>query len=342
MFPNCRFRTRAAIAPGLGHYLRQSALIAMIAGMVALGLVNSVEVRAQTPATAAAPLPTFDVVSIKPNHLGGYAMHQVTASGFKMINLNTRFLIEFAYGRSSIPPYDALRPSQLVGGPSWIKSDQYDVEAKVDDALAEKFAKAPHEKPYFRNPNQDVTYQIQLMMQSMLVERFHLKVHREMREGPVFALVVAKGGPKFLNTKFPELDAVQRDTGLPPAQPAHMPPCTRGLACMIRRMSMSELAYTLWDFGDHGVVAEIGRPVIDQTGLTGDFDIGLQWAPVLRPGMLMGPMNANPGAGAGPPSESSGPSFMTALQEQLGLKLEPTKGSVEYVVVDHVDRPSEN
>jgi uncharacterized protein (TIGR03435 family) len=187
-----------------------------------------------------------------------------------------------------------------------------------------------------------VTYQIQLMMQSMLVERFNLKVHREMREGPVFALVVAKGGPKFLNTKYPELDAVLRDTGLPPAQPAHMPPCTRGLACMTRRMSMSELAYTLWDFGDHGVVSEIGRPVIDQTGLTGDYDIQLQWAPEFRPGMFMGPINANPGAGAGPPAESSGPSFMTALQEQLGLKLEPTKGSVEYVVVDHVDRPSEN
>jgi uncharacterized protein (TIGR03435 family) len=342
MIPNCLFRMRVAIAPRRGHHLRQSALIAIIAGTVALGLVNALKIRAQAPPTTTAPLPTFDVVSIKPNHLGGYAMHQVTASGFKMINLNTRFLIEFAYGRSAIPPYDALRPSQLVGGPSWIKTDQYDVEAKVDDSLAEKFAKAPHEKPYFRNPNQDVTYQIQLMMQSMLVERFHLKVHREMREGPIFALVVAKGGPKFLNTKFPELDAVLRDSGQPPTHPAHMPPCTRGLACMIRRMSMSELAYTLWDFGDHGVVPEIGRPVVDQTGLTGDYDIQLQWAPELRPGMLMGPINANPAAGAAPPPEPAGPSFMTALQEQLGLKLEPAKGSVEYVVVDHIDRPSEN
>ena len=342
MVPKCLSRLCTAIAPELGRHVRQSALIIIFAGTVALGLVNSLKIRAQSAPTTKEPLPTFEVVSIKPNHSGGYAMHQVTPSGFKMINLNTRFLIEFAYGRSAVPPYDALRPSQLVGGPGWIKTDQYDVDAKVDDSLAEKFAKAPHDKPYFRNPSQDVTYQIQLMMQSMLVERFNLKVHREMREGPVLALVVAKGGPKFLNTKFPELDATLRDTGQPPAHPPHLP-CTPGLACMVRRMSMSELAYTLWDFGDHGVVAEIGRPVIDQTGIKGDYDIQLQWAPEFRQGaLLMAPNSGNPGAGAGPPPESSGPSFLTALQEQLGLKLESTKGPVEYVVVDHIERPSEN
>jgi uncharacterized protein (TIGR03435 family) len=336
MFPKPLSWIPSDIAPVPGNRLRRLTLIA-----AALAMAIPARMRAQSAPTAGAPLPTFEVVSIKPNHSGsgGYAMHRVTASGFKMINLNTRFLIEFAYGRSAIPPYDALRPSQLVGGPGWIKTDQYDVEAKVDDSLAEKFAKAPHEKPYFRNPNQDVTYQIQLMMQSMLVERFKLKVHREMREGPIFALVVAKGGPKFLNTKFPELDATLRDTGQPPAHPPHLP-CTPGLACMVRRMSMSELAYTLWDFGDHGMVAEIGRPVIDQTGIKGDYDIQLQWAPEFRQGaILMGPNAGNPG---GAPPESAGPSFLTALQEQLGLKLEPTKGPVEYVVVDHVERPTEN
>lgn len=305
----------------------------------ALALGGAAQIRAQSPPTAAS-LPSFDVVSIKPNHSGGYSMHEVTASGFKMINLNTRFLIEFAYGRSSVPPYDALRPSQLVGGPSWIRTDQYDVEAKVDDALGEKFAKAPPDKPYFRAPSKEVTYQMQLMMQSMLVERFNLKVHREMREGPVFALVVAKGGAKFLHTKLPELDAAMRNPGQPPPR---LPPCTPGTMCMVRQASMSELAYIIWDFGEHGVVSEIGRPVIDQTGLKGDYYIQLQWAPELRPGtMFNGTPIGNPGAGAGPPPESSGPSFMTALQEQLGLKLEPTKGPVEYVVVDHVDRPTEN
>ena len=200
MIRECLDRARAAMARGRGRHLRQLMLIATVAGTLALGLVKAPAIRAQSPPAAAAPLPSFDVVSIKPNHSGGYAMHEVTPSGFKMINLNTRFLIEFAYGRSAVPPYDALRPSQLVGGPSWIKSDQYDVDAKVDDALGEKFQKAPPDKPYFRAPNKEVTYQIQLMMQSMLVERFNLKVHREMREGPVFALVVAKGGPKFLHT----------------------------------------------------------------------------------------------------------------------------------------------
>jgi uncharacterized protein (TIGR03435 family) len=328
------------MAPGLGRRVRQSVLITITAGTVALGLVNAPPIRAQTPPTAAAPLPSFDVVSIKPNHSGGYSMHEVTPSGFKMINLNTRFLIEFAYGRSSVPPYDALRPSQLVGGPSWIKTDQYDVDAKVDDSLAEKFAKAPHDKPYFRNPNQDVTYQIQLMMQSMLVERFNLKVHREMREGPVFALVVAKGGPKFLHTKLPVLGPAVRNPGQPPPR---LPPCTPGMMCVVRQASMSELAYIIWDFGEHGVVSEIGRPVIDQTGIKGDYYIQLQWAPEFRPGtMLMMPNSGNPGPGGAPPPESNGPSFVTALQEQLGLKLEPTKGPVEYVVVDHVDRPTEN
>ncbi len=312
--------------------------------VLALALVVSTPIRAQSPPDS---LPSFEVVSIKPNHSEGNSMHQVTASGFKMINLNTRFLIEFAYGQSSVPPYDALRPSQLVGGPSWIRTEQFDVDAKVDDALAEKFQKADNTSSPIPSP--DALHEIQLMMQSLLKDRFKLQVHREMRKGTVLALEVAKGGPKFLNTKFdvPDYAAIYAAHQKNPDQPlpklSPPPPCGAGMMCMWRHESMTQLAYFLWDMGDHHIVPEIERPVIDETGLKGDYYIQLQWA---RPAVLPGAGLLGSDAGNSPPggaaAESTGPSIFTALEEQLGLKLQGTKGPVEYVVVDHIEHPTEN
>jgi len=340
MIPKRLPRIWAAIAPVPGLRLWQSALIAIAAGAAAFALVTAPRIHAQAPPSTAAPLPSFEVASIKLNHSGGFSMHKVTASGFRMINLNTRFLIEYAYGHRSIPPYDTLRPSQVMGGPSWINTERYDVDAKVEDTLGEKFHKDLPDKNGSDSPGQEVTDQIRLMVQSLLAERFNLKVHREMREAPVLALVVAEGGPKFLNTTFPERDAAMRDPSQPPPR---LPPCPPGMWCAIRRASMSELAPMLWDLGEHQWLPDIGRPVIDQTGIKGDYDIQLQWAPQQGPGtMPMEPNDGNPGGGAAAPPEPSGPSIFTALKEQLGLKLESTKGPVEYVVVDHVERPTEN
>jgi uncharacterized protein (TIGR03435 family) len=178
------------------------------------------------------------------------------------------------------------------------------------------------------------------MVQSLLAERFNLKVHREMREAPVLALVLAKGGPKFLNTTFPERDAAMRNPGQPSPP---LPPCPEGMWCFVRRASMSELASMLWDLGEHLWVPEIVRPVIDETGLQGDYDVRLQWAPQQGPNALsMEPDVGSSGGGTVPPPGPSGPSIFSALQEQLGLKLEPTKGPVEFIVIDYIERPTEN
>ncbi len=312
---------------------------------LALTFAIAVPIGAQSPPDS---LPSFEVVSVKPHHSGDpYAMHEVTASGFKMINLNTRFLIEFAYGQSSIPPYDALRPSQLVGGPSWIRTEQFDVDAKVDDALAEKFKGA--QNPNSPTPSPDALYQIQLMMRSMLKERFKLETHSETRRETVLALVVAKGGPKFLNTKFdlPDYAAIYAAHQKNPDQPLPKlpppPPCPAGMFCMWRHESMTQLAYWLWDVGDHRYVPDIERPVIDQTGLKGEYYIQLQWArPAVFPGAGLLGSDASNSPPGGAVAESSGPTIFTALEEQLGLKLQATKGPVEYVVVDHIEHPTGN
>jgi uncharacterized protein (TIGR03435 family) len=88
---------------------------------------------------------------------------------------------------------------------------------------------------------------------------------------------------------------------------------------------------------------QLGRTVLDKTGLKGNYDFTLEWTPdQSQPAMLMGPEGGKPGTDNAPPPESSGPSLFTAIQEQLGLKLESTKGPVEILVIDHVEKPSEN
>lgn len=94
---------------------------------------------------------------------------------------------------------------------------------------------------------------------------------------------------------------------------------------------------------DHGFAPEIGRPVIDQTGLKGVYNLHLQWARPQNPdAILRRPDGANPGMAGAPTPDSSGPSLLTVIEEQLGLKLKPTKGPVEFVVVEHVDKPTAN
>jgi uncharacterized protein (TIGR03435 family) len=163
------------------------------------------------------------------------------------------------------------------------------------------------------------------MFQSLLVDRFKLKVRHEIREGRVYALVIAKGGPKFLHTKSPVDDRTATDrnsTPLPPEGPTF----SAGLWCYQDYLSMDQLA----DWLTRSL--RVGRPVIDQTELKGSYYIKLQWAPE----ELQADVGISPGL------ESSGPSIFGALQQQLGLKLEPTRGPVEVFIVDHVEKPSEN
>ena len=164
---------------------------------------------------------------------------------------------------------------------------------------------------------------LQLRLQSLLEDRFALKAHLETKEMPVYELIVAKNGPR-----------------LPAAAPQ-----TDGKSRGMMRMGRGELTGTAVKMD--GLMMALGdvtgRTVLDKSGLKGEYDFKLQWTP--EPGQMNSmapPAGAQPPPSAAPVSETTGPSLTTAVQEQLGLKLESTKGPVEVIVVDHVEKPSAN
>jgi uncharacterized protein (TIGR03435 family) len=206
--------------------------------------------------------------------------------GYSASNIDLKSLIANAYG---------VRPEQISGGPSWIDSNHYDIEAKVvaaDGATPQPITKEE------RN----------LMLRSLLADRFKLVVHTETKEQPIYELVVAKSGPKLQPAK--------------PGQPTRMTMGSSGKFSM-ETAQISALIYQL--------SSQLGRPVIDKTGLTGNYEIKLEWARDLG--------SASSDAA---PSDASGPSIFTAVQEQLGLKLVSTKGPVDTLVIDHAEPPTAN
>ena len=163
------------------------------------------------------------------------------------------------------------------------------------------------------------TYRQQMRdrVRSMLADRFQLTVHRETKEGAVYALVVAKGGPKLKeNTE---------GAGRP--------------GIFARRRGELTGTSALIQWLTQALSNQLSRPVVDKTGLTSKYDFQLQWTPdpsQIPPGM------PPPGVEALPPADPNGPDVFTAIQEQLGLRLESQKGPVDVLVVDRIEKPSEN
>jgi|SRR5208337_1627287 len=296
--------------------LASELLLAVSMAPLAFGLLNIPQVRAQSPQTTGAPLPSFEVASVKPNRSGdNHFFISFQPGRFTATGATTEFLIEDAYN---------VKHFQVSGGPSWINSERYDVDAKEEDSDFEALQKLP--------PDQRGE-QIRLRVQSLLADRFKLTFHRETKELPVYALVVAKNGPKLQEAK-PGDTYPNGMKGLDGRAHAGMMRMGRGqltgqaipLASLVGMLSQ-----------------QLGRTVVDKTGLKGNYDFTLQWTPdQSQPAMLMGPEGGKPGPDNAPRPESSGPSIFTAIQEQLGLKLESQKGPVEILVIDHVERPSEN
>jgi uncharacterized protein (TIGR03435 family) len=319
----------AAIARTASNRLRQMALAAGVAGVVAFGLLSVVPILAQSSPPANAPLPSFEVVSVKRSRSGENTAFHAAPNRLIIRNTLMEYIIEISYGHDLGEfGFTELAHDQTVGGPSWVYPGEfdyegYDIDAKVDDSLAEKFGKDcgadafAHHGCAYRS-------QMLLMLQSLLADRCKLRVRHETKEGPVYALVIAKGGPKFLHTKFTVYSYAAMAQN-----PALRPPCPAGMVCVQQYTSMGLLADWLarsW---------RIGRPVIDQTGLQGGYYIKLQYVPE---------QTGSPTAeiGSAPPLGPSGPSIFTAFQQQLGLKLVPTKGPVDSLVIEHIERPSEN
>jgi bla regulator protein blaR1 len=199
-----------------------------------------------------------------------------------------------------------------------VKTDHFDIQAKV----------APEDAPKLDKLKRGERME---MLQPLLEDRFNLKFHHETREMPVYMLVVAKGGSK-LKEASPE-GAVP--DGGPPRRGMMMSP------------GSLEANGAQIDMLAHALSGQVGRTVIDKTGLTGKYDFDLHFTPQnmppgMGPGPGPGPTGGSPGADAPPPPDTSGPDLLTALQEQLGLKLESEKGPVDVIVIDHIDKPSEN
>jgi uncharacterized protein (TIGR03435 family) len=196
---------------------------------------------------------------------------------------------------------------QCLGGPAWIESDPYDIEAKPDETTTEQLLKLT---PKQRWPVE------QRMQQALFADRLKLKVHFETREMPIFALVVAKGGLRMHEAKPGDTYAngLKGGDGKAFGGGSYMVGNGKMTA---QGISMDSLAANL--------AGTTGHIVSNKTGLTGVYDFTLQYA------------DSDP-----PPPDSTAPSIYTAIEEQLGLKLESSKGPVQVLVIDHVERPSAN
>jgi uncharacterized protein (TIGR03435 family) len=269
--------------------------------------------------------PAFDVVSIKPNRTN-QGIPAITAQpGGRVLagNVVIQQVILVAYG---------LEDVQLVNAPAWTASERFAIEARTSDAAS--------------------TDTIRLMLRTMLAERLGFVAHTERRDLPMFALTMARPdkrlGPK-LRPSGPDCALIRPPEGVPMPPPPPPPPAgnPRGQTRLIMptdeplRRRCGSMLFPGWLSMRGATMKELARPlsqltsrpVVDETGLTGEFDLDMYFQPEGLRGALIG---------APPPSLADAPALGTALQDDLGLRLEPRRGPVDVLVVDKIDRPTEN
>jgi uncharacterized protein (TIGR03435 family) len=259
---------------------------------------------------AAGQMPVFDAASVKP-HVGGppVALMGTRGDQFTATNMPVRQLVAYAF---------ALPASRVVGGPGWIDQDRFDITARPPEG-------APPE-------------QIRLMVRALFADRFKLATRRQMREATVYSLVRSRPdrlGDRIVPSTL-DCAAVSAIPVTPPIpgqtidQMAAAPRrCTvstfsNGTTTIMRagRITMEDLARTL--------TQRLDTPVTDRTGLAGAFDFDLRYAALLSQPAIP------------PPDADQAPPIFTALSEQLGLRLEPAKAPLEFIVIDRVERPEAN
>jgi uncharacterized protein (TIGR03435 family) len=283
--------------------LKRRAIILVVAAMCAKSIAAS-PVRAQSPD---APPLSFDVASVKVSHGTPNLHFTATPGALHVTSITIKDLIDVAY---------EIKEIQLVGAPDWVNTERYDIDTKLDESVAQEEAKLPAAQQATR---------LHLRLQSLLADRFKLKISHASKDLPIFAIVLAKGGPKFSAASPTPPVAGSKDPQAPPGRMAQGPMPGGQWLLMMNGAPMSQF---LLAFGGRSETA--GHFVVDETGLTGTYTFNLHWTP------------ANPTA---LPTESSDPadvSFFTALQEQLGLKVESRKGPVPVIAIDHIERPTEN
>jgi bla regulator protein BlaR1 len=260
--------------------------------------------------------PSFAVASIRPSSPDAMPHGGSGVGRYDEAATTVGEMIKYAYGIG----YDG----ELSGGPRWMSTDKFAVEAKADDAEVEAQNKMSRG---------DRDEQMRLMMQSLLAERFGLVVRFEMKELPVYELVVAKGGlkcvvdttsPPALADPSPPRFRWSNAPAPPQPPPGWVPPSAEEMRKLTQSMHLRTKGWPFWlvvTVLSHQPELD-GRTVMDKTGLDGSYDCEMTWSQV--------------------GSDGPGPSLFTAVQNDLGLKLEPGKGMVEVLVVDGLERPSEN
>jgi uncharacterized protein (TIGR03435 family) len=304
--------------------------VAALAMPFVVGQLSATFARAQS---ATPPTPRFEVASIrlcesrgsaglKGGGTGGpgggsISPGRVSFACGSLANFVQRAYVTFANGHSNSP----WGAPPISGGPAWVNSGRYRINAKAEGNASPGVMQGP-------------------MLQTLLEDRFKLRIHRETREVPVYALVVAKGGLKLRRVEEGSCTPRDYKVLLPSPVAGQKPLCGNGGFGKKGNLVVADIpAISIGDFSKR-LSSRLDRPVIDKTGVTELFDVHLEFAPDMSTSRFGG------GDGVGPITDTSEPtagqSIFTAMQRQLGLKLEATKGPREFLVIDSAEKPFEN
>lgn len=279
-----------------------------LVALVASAPANATRAAAQSTIQAA---PQFEVASVRQNISDVKKGGIQTPPGGRFIaeNMTLRALVQFAYG---------VLPQQVSGGASWVDTDRFDIVARADTNAADPLAAR----------QRGDAGSVPLMLRSLLAERFRLQVHTDSRDLPIFALVVARNDGKL----GPQIKASQGECPSTGPQTGaagcgvHM---GKGPGTLVAAgATMAQLASSLTPW--------VSRIVIDQTNLRGGYDLTLNWTP----DQISEGLSRKIAAGGLPPPDPNGASIYTAVQEQLGLKLDSRRGAVDVIVIERAERPT--
>ena len=302
--------------------MRGLTVVGGAAVVVAVACLSAPRPQAQTFTSAAGTLPApdpnvplyFEVASIKPSNADnpGAGIRRQPGGRFNTVNTAVRQLILFAY---------QIQSFQLVGGPEWIANERYDIVAKMEG------------DPPAVAPGTGADHMM-LALRSLLADRFKLVIRRETRQTDIYALTMARPGGKpgpglkpASGDCSPEAFAARRGAPPPPPGPGGMPAVVCGISQGPGRIRFGGYPLSLFA---NSISNQVGRAVIDHTGLPGNWDFELRYAPEVRQVLN----------GVEVPVDPDAPSLFTAVQEQLGLKFESTKGPVEVLVIERVEHPT--
>jgi uncharacterized protein (TIGR03435 family) len=282
-----------------------TALFAAIIGPTAVGVLNAPRLQAQSSASGATRPPEFEVASIKANNSGEQRTSMRALPGrIEGTNRTLKLLIQNAY---------RLQDFQIVGGPGWLNSARFDISAKADGAVTQA--------------------EVALMLRKLLADRFKLISHTETREMALYALARSRtDGSVGAQLRASNADCLGERSS--PRRPQSSPSPGQAPECGFRESAGNMMARGIdLDAFAAELAAYASRPVVDKTALIGKFDLTLNWTPE---------QSAPPDGSGSPPADPNQPSIFTALQEQLGLKLESTRGPVDVLVIDSAEKPSDN